>query len=60
MEEEFTVYTITELPEDAPMYCHWAEGLHMTIIKNGVVMKLDSKEIQQVVKALPKTIGGKY
>lgn len=41
-------------------YCHWSEGLNMAIEKNGVTLELNSEEIQQVVKALPRTLGGRY
>lgn len=41
-------------------YCHWSEGLNMVIEKNGVTLELNSEEIQQVVKALPRTLGGRY
>lgn len=41
-------------------YCHWSEGLNMIIEKNGVTIKLNSEEIQQIVKSLPRTIGGRY
>jgi hypothetical protein len=39
---------------------HWAEGLTLYIVKNGVTMKLNSEEIKQVAKALPETVGGKW
>jgi hypothetical protein len=58
--KKFLVYTITKLPDDAPKYCHWAEALSMTICKDGITLKLDSEEIQQLVKSLPKTMGGSY
>jgi hypothetical protein len=32
----------------------------MYITKDGVTMKLNSEEIQQLVKALPETVGGTY
>jgi hypothetical protein len=34
--------------------------LVMIITKNDVTLELDSDEIQQLVKSLPRTIGGKY
>jgi hypothetical protein len=42
------------------MYTHWSDGLKMIIIKNGVTMRLNSEEIEQLVKALPRTVGGSY
>lgn len=56
----FSVNTVTILSEDGPMYCHWAEGLTMYITKDGITMKLNSEEIQQLVKSLPSTVGGRY
>ena len=41
-------------------FCHWSEGLNMMIIKDGVTIKLNSEEIQQMVKSLPRTFGGSY
>jgi hypothetical protein len=55
----FNVATYSLLDGDAK-YCHWSEGLHMIIEKNGVILKLNSQEIQQIVKSLPRTIGGSY
>jgi hypothetical protein len=43
-----------------PKYCHWSEGLKMVISKKGVTIKLNSDEIQELVKSLPRTIGGSY
>jgi hypothetical protein len=42
------------------MYAHWSEGLKMIIIKDGVTMRLNSEEIEQLVKALPRTVDGSY
>lgn len=56
----FQVYSLATVKEGAERYCHWSEGLTMYIVKDGVTMKLDSEEIQQLVKALPRTMGGKY
>ena len=58
--KRFSVHTYTFVTEDTPMYTHWSEGLNMLIIKNGVELKLNSEEIKQLVKALPRTIGGSY
>jgi hypothetical protein len=55
----FNVATYSLLDKDVK-YCHWSEGLNMIIEKNGVVIKLNSEEIQQIVKSLPRTIGGSY
>ena len=55
----FNVATYSLLDRDVK-YCHWSEGLNMIIEKNGVTIKLNSEEIQQLVKSLPKTIGGRY
>jgi hypothetical protein len=56
---DFQVYTLI-MEEDEAGYTHWAEGLSMYIIKDGVTMKLDGNEVQQLVKALPQTVGGTY
>ena len=58
-EVSFNVATYSLLDRDVK-YCHWSEGLNMIIEKNGVTIKLNSEEIQQLVKSLPKTIGGRY
>lgn len=55
----FNVATYSILNKDVT-WCHWAEGLKMIISKNGINIVLDSEEIQQIVKSLPKTFGGKY
>ena len=57
--DSFSVYTLQSMNEGR-MYSHWAEGLEMYIQKDGVSIKLSSEEIQQLVKALPRTIGGGY
>ena len=59
-ENNFDVYTWQCVNKDTPDYAHWSEGLKMSIRKNGITIILTSEEIQQVVKALPRTIGGKY
>jgi len=56
---DFQVYTLI-MEEDEAGYTHWAEGLTMYIVKDGVTMKLNSDEINQLVKALPPTVGGTY
>lgn len=58
-EVSFNVITYSILNKDVK-YCHWSEGLNMIIEKNGVTIKLAGEEIQQIVKALPRTIGGRY
>ena len=56
----FSVHTYTIVKEGGPMYVHWSEGLKIIIIKDGITMKLNSEEIEQLVKTLPRTIGGSY
>lgn len=58
-EVSFNVATYSLLDKGVK-YCHWSEGLNMIIEKNGVTVKLNSEEIQQIVKSLPRTIGGRY
>jgi hypothetical protein len=57
---DFQVYALEVVDKDTTGYVHWAEGLTLYIIKDGVTMKLNSEEIQQVAKALPETVGGKW
>ena len=56
---DFQVYTLI-MEEEGVKYTHWAEGLTMYIVKDGVKMKLSGDEVQQLVKALPETLGGTY
>jgi|688.fasta_scaffold11357_17 hypothetical protein len=58
-QDNFEVYTLQMVDKDVK-YTHWSEGLTMYITKDGVTMKLNSEEIQQLVKALPETVGGTY
>jgi hypothetical protein len=57
---DFQVYALEVVDKDTTGYVHWAEGLTLYIIKDGVTMKLNSEEIKLVVKALPETVGGRY
>ena len=57
---DFQVYALEVVDKDTTGYVHWAEGLTLYIVKNGVTMKLNSEEIQLVAKALPETVGGRY
>ena len=57
---DFQVYALEVVDKDTTGYLHWSEGLTLYIVKNGVTMKLNSEEIQQVAKALPETVGGKW
>jgi hypothetical protein len=58
--KRFSVHTYSIINEGSPMYVHWSEGLKMIIVKDGVTLKLNSEEIEQLVKALPRTVGGTY
>lgn len=55
----FNVTTYSLLDKDIK-YCHWSKGLKMIIEKNGVRIQLESEEIEQIVKSLPRTIGGSF
>ena len=57
---DFQVYALEYVDKDTTGYVHWAEGLTLYIVKDGVTMKLNSEEIKQVAKALPETVGGKW
>jgi hypothetical protein len=59
-QNEFQVYALEYVDADLTGYRHWADGLTLYIVKDGVTIKLDSEEIKQVVKALPETVGGKF
>ena len=59
-DSKFSVNTYSLINENSPAYVHWSEGLKMIIIKDGVTMRLNSEEIEQLVKALPRTVGGIY
>ena len=58
--KRFSVNSYSIINTSGSMYMHWSEGLNMIIEKDGVVMKLNSDEIQEIVKALPRTVGGRY
>lgn len=58
--KRFSVASYSIIDTNGSMYVHWSEGLNMIIEKDGVTMKLNSDEIQQIVKALPRTVGGRY
>jgi hypothetical protein len=55
----FSVATYWLMNKDVK-YCHWSEGLHMVIVKDGVTIELNGEEVQQIVKSLPRTLGGTY
>jgi hypothetical protein len=56
----FNVVTYSIIDDNTPSYCHWSECLKMVITKNGVTIQLNSDEIQELFKSLPRTIGGSY
>ena len=58
--KRFSVTSYSIIDTNGSMYVHWSEGLNMIIEKDGVTMKLSSDEIQQIVKALPRTVSGRY
>ena len=59
-QSSFSAYTYTSIDKDSPTYTHWSVGLKMVIKKDGITMRLNSEEIEELVKALPQTIGGSY
>ena len=60
-EGSFSVHSYSLINMDnADKLVHWSKGLNMIIVKDGVTVKLNSEEIEQLVKALPRTVGGKY
>jgi len=56
----FNVFCLTSYTKNTPKYSHWSDGLEMFIEKGGINIKLNSEEIQKIVKSLPRTIGGSY
>jgi hypothetical protein len=60
-ESKFSVVSVVTLENsEANRYTHWSKGLTIYITKDDVTMKLNSEEIEQLVKSLPKTMGGSY
>lgn len=51
---------ITYQSESTKLYSHWSEGLTMFIMKDGIKITLNEQEIQELVKSLPRTVGGRY
>ena len=56
----FNVYSYTLYDSSGQTFCHWSKGLNMVIEKDGVTIKLNGEELQQLVKTLPRTFGGSY
>ena len=60
-EGSFSVHSYSLIDmDDSYKWVHWSKGLKMVIEKNGVTIKLEEDEIQQLVKCLPRTFGGSY
>ena len=60
VKSDFNVFCFGETSIDTNTFVHWSEGLTMYITKDNVTMKLNSDEIEILVKSLPRTIGGSY
>ena len=58
MDTNFSVHTYALVKDGT--YTHWAEGLKMVIKKDGIILRLSSDEIKELVKSLPQTVGGSY
>lgn len=62
--KEFTVSTFASFSDDDLKenggYSHWSKNLKMIIKKDGISIILNESEINELVKALPRTIGGVY
>jgi len=59
--ENFKVHTLWDTGANAKFqYTHWSNGITMYIEKDGVKMELNGDEVKQLVKSLPRTVGGKY
>jgi hypothetical protein len=59
-QSNFEVCALEVIDAYTEQYRHWAEGLTLYIVKDGVTMKLNSEEIKKLVKVLPETVGGKW
>jgi hypothetical protein len=60
-ESEFKVFTVTPLDNrEENKYTHWSDRLKMFITKNDVTIELNEDEIRELVKSLPRTVGGTY
>lgn len=60
-EDSFSVHSYSLIDMDnADKWVHWSKGLNLIINKNGVTIKLNEDEIKQLVKCLPRTLGGSY
>jgi len=57
MSAEIYVCTVND---DDTLYPHWAEGTKCFIAKDDIEITLDSEELQDLVRQLPRTISGKY
>ena len=61
VKDNFSVGSYTLInEEDFNTWDHWSQGLKMVITKNGVTIRLQGKEIEDLVKSLPLTFGGSY
>ena len=59
--EKFSVITYSLIEGKSKLnYVHWSDGLKMIIAKNRLVIELNSEEIEELVKSLPRTLGGTY
>jgi len=58
-DNNFSVYTYAPVSTNST-YSSWGHELKMIIEKNGVSLCLNEDEIRQLVKSLPRTIGGSY
>lgn len=56
----FSVFTLQSIEVGATYVSHWSKGLTMFIVKDGINICLNEEEIKDLVKSLPRTIGGKY
>lgn len=57
--DNFSVYTTIVHSTDKE-YVPWYLGVTMYIKKDGVTLALNEKEVRELVKALPRPIGGRY
>ena len=60
-ENSFNVFTIAPVYDtEEHKYTNWKFKLKMFITKNDVTIELNEDEIEELVKSLPRTIGGTY
>ena len=58
--EKLDVLCVENIMDNKQLYCHWSKDLTIYLKKGNVSMSLTGEEVQQIIKCLPRTIGGTY